>query len=300
VPKREKRYEYKVNLGKDIHKVLRKSFSSTKSFSAAKKKAEEYWFQSGMELCVTENSCAKAVKFLPWALSCLEMYKKPYVKANTYGGTYLAPMKKHLIPHFGNMNINDIQQYINKAAKKYAPEAIKGCNVLKLIFETAEESQSIHINQGLVVYHSADEDKLAMENNGLENKFWRRIIPITDDDLWERLRQSPRTVTLGKKTILTEQIFHSPEGKPYQLNNWESRVYRRSMRALHNAHPEVPELSPHELRNTRATLWIAQGMDPYMVASAWTQRFEDADENLRSHQHRDFAESSPFHKGDKG
>ena len=38
------------------------------------------------------------------------------------------------------------------------------------------------------------------------------------------------------------------------------------MRALHNAYPEVPELSPHELRHTRATLWIAQGMDPYMVA----------------------------------
>ena len=38
------------------------------------------------------------------------------------------------------------------------------------------------------------------------------------------------------------------------------------MRALHKAHPEVPELFPHELRNTRATLWIAQGMDPYMAA----------------------------------
>ena len=38
------------------------------------------------------------------------------------------------------------------------------------------------------------------------------------------------------------------------------------MRELHKAHPEVPELSPHELRHTRATLWIAQGIDPYMVA----------------------------------
>lgn len=43
-------------------------------------------------------------------------------------------------------------------------------------------------------------------------------------------------------------------------------MYRRFMRALHKAHPEVPELSPHELRHTRATLWIAQGMDPYMAA----------------------------------
>ena len=297
-----------------------------------------------MEMCVTGSGCTKAVKFSAWALSCLEMYKKPYVKANTYSGTYLAPVEKHLIPYFGNMNINDIkpihiQKYINEAARKYAPETIKkDCNVLNLIFETAVdnqlctknpmtksvkqpkyetravkhaytqaqydiayafakewenglslmllletgisrsellglrwgdidmENQSIHINQGLVVYHSADEDKLVMESNGLKNKFRQRTIPITDDDLWKRLCHAPKTVTLGKNTILTEQVFHSPEGKPYQPNNWENRVYRRFMRALHKAHPEVPELSPHELRHTRATLWIAQGMDPYMVA----------------------------------
>lgn len=345
MPKRKKRYEYKASLGKNIDgETLRKSFYSTKSLADAKKKAEEYKLQYEMEMCFTGNSCAKAVKFSAWARSCLEMYKKPYVKANTYSGTYLAPVEKHLIPYFGNMNINDIrpihiQKYINEAAKKYAPETIKkDCNVLNLIFDTAVdnqlcvkspmtksvkqpkyetravkhaytqaqydtayafakewgdglslmllletgisrsellglrwedidmENQSIHINQGLVVYHSADEGKLVMESNGLKNKFRHRTIPITDDYLWKRLCHAPKTVTLGKNTILTEQVFHSPEGKPYQPNNWENRVYRRFMRALHQAHPEVPELSPHELRHTRATLWIAQGMDPYMAA----------------------------------
>lgn len=345
MPKQKKRYEYKANLGKDINgKVLRKSFYSTKSLADARKRAEEYRLQYEMELCVTGNSCAKAVKFSAWALSCLEMYKKPYVKANTYSGTYLAPVQNHLIPYFGKMNINDIrpihiQQYINKAAKKYAPETIKkDCNVLNLIFETAVDNQlcvkspmtksikqpkyetravkraytqeqydiaysfakewedglslmllletgisrsellglrwedvdnddrSIHINQGLVVYHSVDENKLVMESSGLKNKFRQRTIPIIDDDLWDRLCHATRIVTLGKKTVLTEQVFHSPEGKPYQPNNWETRVYRRFMRALHKAHPEVPELSPHELRHTRATLWIAQGMEPYMAA----------------------------------
>ena len=126
--------------------------------------------------------------------------------------------------------------------------------------------RAIHINQGLVVYHSVEEDKLVMESNGLKNKFRRRTIPITDQELWKRLCQAPRTVNLGKRTMLTEQIFHSPEGKPYQPNNWENRVYRPFMRALHKAHPEIPMLSPHELRHTRATLWIAQGMAPYMAA----------------------------------
>jgi integrase len=312
--------------------------------SDARKKAEAYRVRYEMEVFVTGSGQAKAVKFSAWAMSCLELYKKPYVKANTYSGTYLYPVKLHLIPYFGNMNLNDIrpihiQQYINEASRKYAPETVKkDCNALKLIFDTAVdnqlctkspltksvkrpksegttvkhaftqeqydtayafakewenglslmllletgisrsellglrwedldlEQQSIHINQGLVVYHSAEEDKLVMESNGLKNKFRQRTIPITDQELWKQLCQAPRTVSLGKRTLLTEQIFHSPEGKPYQPNNWENRVYRPFMRALHKAHPEVPMLSPHELRHTRATLWIAQGMDPYMAA----------------------------------
>lgn len=38
MPKQKKRYEYKVNLGKDVRgKLLRKSFYSTKSMANAKK-----------------------------------------------------------------------------------------------------------------------------------------------------------------------------------------------------------------------------------------------------------------------
>ena len=87
-----------------------------------------------------------------------------------------------------------------------------------------------------------------------------------DDDLWDRLCKVPKIVTVGNKEVLTEQLFHSPEGKPYNPNNWVNRVYRPFMKALHQAHPDIPELSPHECRHTRATLWIAQGIDPYMVA----------------------------------
>ena len=38
------------------------------------------------------------------------------------------------------------------------------------------------------------------------------------------------------------------------------------MNDLVQAHPELPLLTPHELRHTRATLWIAQGISPLMVA----------------------------------
>ena len=342
---KKRRYEHKITLGKDINgKPIRKSFYSTKSKTDAKKKAEEYRVKYEMEQCLCGESTIKAVKFADWALSCLAMYKKPYVKANTYHGTYLAPLQQHLIPYFGQMNVADIrpihiQNYINQAAKKYAPETVKkDYNILNLVFQTAIDNQlcskspmvksiklpkyetrahkqaytqeqydtvysfaetwenglsimllletgisrsellglrwedldvenrCIHINQGLVTYHSDDAGKLVTESDGLKNKFRRRTIPIIRDLLWERLCAIPRTIFVGGKTISPENIFYSPEGKPYQPNNWANRVFRPFMKTLRLSHPEIPELSPHELRHSRATLWIAQGIEPYMVA----------------------------------
>lgn len=340
-----KRYEVKVNLGKDMNgKVIRKSFYSTKSKSDAKKKAEAYRVQYELEICIGGSGCIKRQKFADWALYALQTYKKPFVKGNTYAGTYLAPLENHLIPWFGKLYMDElkplhIQRFINDSAKIHSLETIsKDINCLRLICDTAVDNQlcaknpltksikfpkveekpsktvytqkqydtayafakewdgglpimvllelgisrsellglrhedvdrehrCIHVNQGLVVYHSADLGKQVMESNGLKNKFRRRSVPVTDDDLWNRLCNVPRSVKVGQTEIQTEYLFCSPEGKPYNPNNWVNRVYRPFMKALHQAHPEVPEISPHTCRHVRATLWIAQGMDPYMVA----------------------------------
>ena len=341
----KKRYEYKVTLGKDLQgEPIRKSFYSTKSPADAKRKGERYRLDYEMELCVSGNSCIKAVSFAVWAKSCLETYKKPYVKGNTYSGTYWEPAQRHLIPYFGQMNLNDIkpihiQTYINQMARRYAPETVrKDLNVLRLIFSTAVDNQlctknpvtgsiklpkyesrvkktaltqsqyaiaynfaktwpqglaimlmmetgisrsellglrwedidreqrCIHIRQGLVTYRSTDQEKLVTASDGLKNKFRRRTIPITEGSLWQRLCEAPTAVESGGQVIPTDFVFHSPEGKAYQPNNWAHRVFQPFMRALHATHPDIPVLTPHELRHTRATLWIAQGMDPYMAA----------------------------------
>lgn len=337
--------EYKITLGKDINgELIRRSFYSTKSKSDAKKKAEDFKLKYEMEMCLCGESTIRAVKFSDWAHSCLTMYKKPYVKANTYYGTYLEPLEKHLIPYFGHMDLDSIrpvhvQNYINRAAEKYAPETLKkDYNILNLIFQTAVDNQlcskspmtksiklpkyevrakkqaytqeqydivydfaskwpnglsvmllletgisrsellglrwedldlpgrCIHIRQGLVAYHSEDAGKQVMESSGLKNKFRQRTIPIVNEELWDRLCRIPRTIRLNGRTVSPEHIFYSPEGNPYQPNNWANRVYRPFVKALHQEHPELPELSPHELRHTRATLWIAQGIQPYMAA----------------------------------
>lgn len=87
-----------------------------------------------------------------------------------------------------------------------------------------------------------------------------------DDDLWQRLYTLDRRVTVGKAEVETTFVFHNAKGKAWDPNTWASRVFRPFMQALCAANPGYPMLSPHELRHTRATLWVAQGMDTYMVA----------------------------------
>ena len=71
---------------------------------------------------------------------------------------------------------------------------------------------------------------------------------------------------LPPKKVESEFVFYSPEGRPYQPQNWSRRVFNRFMEDLLAAHPELPRLTPHELRHTRATLWLAQGVPELMVA----------------------------------
>lgn len=273
------------------------------------------------------------------------------MKANTYNGTYLDPVKRHLIPHFGNMALDDIkpihiQQYINKMAETYAPETVKkDFAVLSFIMQLAvdnglcktnpasasirlpkyttihekraysqEEYDSVyafaqthpnglsimlmletgitrsellglrwddldtengvlHIRQGLVAYRDKDEDAWVMEASGLKNKYRQRAIPIIEENLLRRLAEEPKTIRIESQRssrrgelVETEFIFHSPEGRPYQPHNWEHRVFEKFMKDLTKVHPEIPALTPHELRHTRATLWLAQGISPHMVS----------------------------------
>ena len=342
-----KRYEYKITLGRDWQgKLIRKSFYSTKSRADAKRKAERYRASYELSLLCGGEAQRKQVLFKEWAVEALEKFKKPYVKGNTYNGTYLQPVQNHLIPHFGNVPLDNIlpihvQEYVNQAIKTYKPETIKkDIAVLSFIMQHAVEnglcksnpvtksirlpkieradktaytqeqydiayefaknypdglsimllletgiSRSellgltwtdfdpdrgiIHIRQGLVAYKNAD-GHCVTESDGLKNEYRRRSIPIVESELLRRLREKPRQIsyTVGNTeiTVETTHIFHSPEGKPYQPNNWNNRVFLRYMNALAKAHPEIPILSAHELRHTRATLWVAGGMPVIQIA----------------------------------
>lgn len=331
-------YECKITLGKDMNgKLIRKSIYSKKSKADARKKAERYRANYELEIfCSGEGTCPK-VRFETWSTRCLEMYKKPYVKGNTYSGTYLAPVQQRLDPWFGKMYLEDIlpihvQKYINHLGDTYSPESIKkDFTVLSFILQHAVDNglcksnpakKSIHlpkveppekqtytqteydtafafakehpdglsimllmetgitrsellglrwedlnleentisINQGLVGYQDLTLEKWVVESGGLKNKYRRRTIPLVDPTLIQYLERKPRTIILpaeeGEKPqkIAPQFIFHSPQGLPYQPQNWSRRIFKSYTRDLAAAHPELPVLTPHELRHTRATL----------------------------------------------
>lgn len=346
----KKRYEVKLTLGKDLNgKVIRKSFYSTRSKAAARKKADEFRLRYEMELCVGGSGYIPERKFSDWATYALETYKKPFVKGNTYSGTYLAPLQQRLLPRFGNMLLDSIlplhiQGYVNDISKTYSPESVKkdftllsfilqkavdnglcrsnpaGKSIrlpkiqppekrsytqaeyntvysfakshpnglaIRVLMETGltrsellglrwsdidTDQGVLRVNNGLVAYQDLDQDEWVMESNGLKNNYRRRAIPLVAPDLVQDLKRKPRAVLApdrdenGSCTVYPENVFHSPEGRPYQPQNWSKRVFSRFMDDLAAEHPEIPRLTAHELRHTRATLWLAQGVPELMVA----------------------------------
>ena len=92
-------------------------------------------------------------------------------------------------------------------------------------------------------------------SDGLKNSFRHRPIPI-DHQLYGLLNAKPRIIPVGgnqKKGIpstmtKTEFIFHSSTGGMMSPTNWCKRNYKSFMAAVIADHPEVPFLTPHELR----------------------------------------------------
>ena len=107
------------------------------------------------EIVLPDTELNPNVKFSDWTLKWLEVYKKGMVKDSSYWGTYYNPAMKHLIPYFGEMNLNDIkpmhiQEFFKIKGKKNALETLKKMKAcLSAIFDTAIDNDLCRKNQFL-------------------------------------------------------------------------------------------------------------------------------------------------------
>ena len=119
---------------------------STKSKADARRKGEVFRAKYELKLLCGGEPIRPRKLFTDWAIQCLELYKKPYVKANTYCGTYLLPVNKRLIPFFGDKAVDEIlpmqvQGYINQISRGLSPETVKkDFTILAFIMKYAVEN----------------------------------------------------------------------------------------------------------------------------------------------------------------
>lgn len=132
--------------------------------------------------------------------------------------------------------------------------------------------QVLVLRNGLVDVKNVETERHELVHHGLKNRYRRREIPLSPL-LAQLLSLKPRTITvcdpkkhIPRHIVHPEYIFHAPQGGPYDPNNWYRRVLIPFMVALHTAHPEVPMLTTHELRHTRATLLKDQRKDLFSIA----------------------------------
>ena len=142
----KQRYECKITLGKQYDGTpIRKSFYSTKSLADARKKAEKYRREYELEIMLCGDSARQTMLFRKWSEICLDRYKKPYVKGNTFSSTW-KPAQAHLDAAFGDTPVDsirpiDVQGYVNRAVKRYKPETIKkDITALSFIMQHAAEN----------------------------------------------------------------------------------------------------------------------------------------------------------------
>lgn len=131
----------------------------------------------------------------------------------------------------------------------------------------------LYINRGRVLEKDPVTGKTSIVEDGLKNKYRERAIPISKE-LNAAIYLHPRVIFVCKtkvkgvtpKQVCPSHIVYSPEGFGCRPDNWYKRVFKPFMRELHEAHPEVPILTTHELRHTRATLLKNKVVDIYSIA----------------------------------
>ena len=121
------------------------------------------------------------------------------------------------------------------------------------------KNKTLHIQRSVVDVKNKNTGKVEVKIKPPKNKQSNREIPLKNTTI-NRLSQ-----------LSTEFIISNTKGSVYSPHNWSMRNYKKFMNDMHKHYLKyninIPILSPHELRHTRATLWVNSGKNLFAIAS---------------------------------
>lgn len=138
---------------------------------------------------------------------------------------------------------------------------ISRSELLGLMWDDIDFDNGImYINRGVTDVQNADTGKMEVVIGEPKNDFRKRVIPIkkeTIDFLESRKNDSKFSICDSKNTVCSPRT-------------WSRRHFDIFMRDMHEYYQkegiDIPMLHPHELRHTRATIWVNDGENIFAVA----------------------------------
>lgn len=121
------------------------------------------------------------------------------------------------------------------------------------------ENKTLHIQRSVADVKNKYTGKVEVKINPPKNLQSDRIIPL-------------KKITIEMlKDIRDGYIIANKKGNAYSPHNWTKRNYNNFMTDMQNNYKKyginIPILNPHELRHTRATLWVNEGKSLFAVAA---------------------------------
>ena len=145
--------------------------------------------------------------------------------------------------------------------------AISRSELLGLTWQDHDEKRAVlSIRNGLVVARNPYSNQVELIHDGLKNRFREREIPLSKElNAALCIKRAETEVRYSQKYV--KHIFHAPEGGAYYPDSWYKRVLKEFMKSLNERHPEIPMLTTHELRHTRASVLINGNKNIFSVAA---------------------------------
>ena len=140
------------------------------------------------------------------------------------------------------------------------------------------ENNILHIRRGVACSIDKENEKLEIAVGDPKNDFSKRDIPISEE-VKNMLLALPKSIWVGRNVhkkiqgeeIFPEFVFCDKKGNAMSPTNWYKRHFIKFMQNMQEFYAEkdieIPILHPHELRHTRASLWVNSGKNLFAVAS---------------------------------